>query len=184
MEQETISRTAAVAADAREYVRYRADYATAAALDREAARLAAAGAPRAAAVSRAEADALREGATRRAVASGVFGQFTVGSDLLQPTAEPRPFDYRKHARALAEEQSVALDSPAHLDPESWAAAANDIRSRVRSLARWAILMLVAILLYTIAEVTLPRRAAYLLVVCGLVVYVTGVVIGLTTVFFA
>jgi hypothetical protein len=184
VEQATLSRAVAVAADAREYVRYRADYATAAALDREAARLSAADAPRAAAVSRAEAAALREGATRRAVAAGVFGRSTLGSDLLHPTSKPRAFDYREHARALAEEESTGLDSPAHFNPEKWASAANDIRSRVRSLARWAFLMLVAVLLYTIAEVTTPRRIVYVLIAGGLAVYVTGVVIGLSTAFFA
>lgn len=183
MEQGSVERAVAVAADASAYVRYRADYATAAALDREAARLAAAGAGRLAAVSRAEADALREGATRRAAQSGVFGSSTIGTDLLRPTDTPRPFDYRARARALAAEESAALGSPAHLDPGHWAGAANDIRSRIKLLSRWAFLILIAILLYTIAEVTTRTRLAYVLVGCGLAVYISGLVVGLTTVFF-
>ena len=51
-EQGEVERTIAIAAAAREYVRYRADYGVAAALDREAARLAAAGSSRLADVSR------------------------------------------------------------------------------------------------------------------------------------
>ena len=114
VEQATVERAVTVAAQAREYVRYRADYAVAAALDREAARLAVRGAGRLAAVSRGEAAGMREGATRRAAEAGVFGRFTIQSNLLEPTVTPRPFDYRTRARALAAEQSTALDSPAGL----------------------------------------------------------------------
>ncbi|MGE5274293.1 MAG: hypothetical protein ACM3QU_11130 [Verrucomicrobiota bacterium] len=184
MEQGVVARAVAVAADAREYVRYRADHAVAAALDREAARLAAAGAGGSAAVSRGEADALRLGATRRAAEAGVFGRFTIGSDLLRPTATLRPFDYKARASALAAEESTALGSPASLDPGHWARAANDIRVRVRTLTRWAFVMLVAVLLYTAAEVSRRRRVGYALAAGGLTVYLTGLVIGLTTVFFS
>ena len=83
VEQATVERAVTVAAQAREYVRYRADYAVAAALDREAARLAVRGAGRLAAVSRGEAAGLREGATRRAAEAGVFGRFTIQSYLLE-----------------------------------------------------------------------------------------------------
>jgi hypothetical protein len=184
VEQAVVSRAVAVAAAAREYVRYRADYAVAAALDREASRLAAGGADRAAAVSRTEAAALREGATRRAAQAGVFGRSTIGSDLLRPTAKPRSFDYRARARALAAEQSAELTSPANLDPGHWASSANHIRSRVKSLARWASLMLLAVFLYTAAEVTRRRRLAYALLVCGAAVFLTGIVLSLSTVFFS
>jgi hypothetical protein len=184
VEQGAVARAVAVAADAREYVRYRADYAVAAALDHEAERLAAGGAARLAAVSRAEAAAFRLGATRRAAEAGVFGRFTIGSDVLQPTSTPRPFDYRARARALAAEESTALDSPAKLDPGRWAQAANDIRVRVRDLTHWAFLMLIAVLLYTAAEVSRRRWLGYALIACGLAVYLTGLVVGLTTVFFS
>ena len=183
VEQATVERAVTVAAQAREYVRYRADYAVAAALDREAARLAVRGAGRLAAVSRGEAAGLREGATRRAAEAGVFGRFTIQGDLLEPTVTPRPFDYRARARALAAEQSTALDSPAGLDPQKWAREAEDIRVRVTRLARWALLVLVAVLLYTVAEVTTRRRATHALAFCGVVVYAAGLVGGLTTAFF-
>jgi hypothetical protein len=172
-----------VASQAQEYVRYRADYAVAAALDREAIQLTAAGAKQLAAVSRGEAAALREGATRRAAAAGVFGEFTIQSDLLHPTARPRPFDYRKQARALAVAQSTGLDSPASLNPDGWAAAASQIRVRVGDLTRWAFLAVLAVLLYTVAEVTTRRRLAWIALLSGTLVYLAAVSGALSTAFF-
>lgn len=184
VQQARIQTAVAVAAEAQEYERYRADYAVAAALDREADRLAADGAARLAAVSRGEALALREGATRRAAAAGVFGRFTIGTALLRPTATPRPFDYKARGRALATEQSTGLDSPASLDPAHWAADAVHIRVRVNDLTRWAFLSVLAVLLYTIAEVARRPRVAWTALGSGLVVYVAALVGALSTVFFS
>jgi hypothetical protein len=184
VEQATVERAVTMAADAREYVRYRGDYAVAAALDREADRLAAGGAARLAAVSRSEAAQLRLGATRRAAQAGVFGPFTIGTDLLQPTRTPRPFDYRARATALAAEQSTALDSPANLDPDHWASAANEIRMRVKRLAEWAFVALVAVFLYTAAQVSTRRWATFALIGCGAAVYLAGLVGGLSNAFFS
>ena len=88
VQQAAVERTITVAGDAREYARYRADYAVAARLDAEAARLAAAGAHDLAAVSHAEAAALREGATRRAATAGVFGSFTISETCCGPAPGP------------------------------------------------------------------------------------------------
>jgi hypothetical protein len=183
VEQSAVERAVRVAAQAREYVRYRGDYAVAAALDREADRLVAHGAAGLAAVSRGEAAGLREGATRRAAQAGVFGPFTIGSDLLQPRATPRSFDYRARARAIAVEEASALDSQASLDPGRWAGAAVDIRSRIDGLVRWAFLLLSAVLVYTVAEVSARQRIAVVTLACGLAVYLAGLVGGLATVFF-
>jgi hypothetical protein len=183
VEQARVQRAVTVASEAQEYVRYRADYAVATALDREADRLDARGARQLAAVSRGEASALREGATRRAAQAGVFGPSTIGTDLLNPTAKPRGFDYRARTRALEAEQSAGLLSPASLDPDRWASAATHIRVRVNGLTRWAFLVVVAVLLYTLAEVTNRRRLGYVFLGCGLVIYLVGLVGGLTTDFF-
>lgn len=184
VEQAAIQRAVAVAAQTQEYERYRADYATATALDREADRLAAGGAAQLAAVSRAEANGLREGATRRAAAAGVFGRFTIATDVLQPTATPRPFDYKARARALATEQSTGLTSAGSLEPDHWAAAAVHIRVRVNDLTRWAFLAVLAVLLYTAAEVATRRWVAWTALVCGLAFYLTALVGALSTVFFS
>ena len=184
VQQARVERAVTVAAQAREYVRYRADYATAAALDREARQLAAHGAGRFAAVSRGQATALRLGATRRAAQAGVFGSFTIGTDLLQPKAQPRPFDYRARARELAADMSTGLDSPANLDPDHWARAAEHIRTRMRGLTRWAFLLLLAVFCYTAAEVATRPRVVYVLLGCGLAIYVAGLAVALSTVFFS
>jgi hypothetical protein len=184
VEQVRIQTAVAVAAESQEYVRYRADYAVAAALDRQADRLDAGGAARLAAVSRGEAAALREGATRRAAAAGVFGRFTIGTALLAPSAKPRLFDYRARARALALEQATGLNSAASLDPAGWAAAAVHIRVRVNDLTRWAFLAVLAVLLYTVAEVATRPWIAWTALGGGLAVYLAAVVGALSTVFFS
>jgi hypothetical protein len=184
VEQAEVERTIAIAAAAREYVRYRADYGVAVALDREAARLAASGSGRLADVSRSEADALREGATRRAAEAGVFGRSTIGTDLLAPTVTPRSFDITARRRALEAEQSTALDSPGKLNPSGFAQQADDIRHRVNGLVRFAFTIAFAVLLYTLAEVSTRRRRAAAFVAAGLVVYAGAVVGCFSTYFFA
>lgn len=184
VEQARIQTAVAVSAEAQEYVRYRADYAVAAALDRQADRLDAGGAARLAAVSRGQAVALREGATRRAAAAGVFGRFTIGTALLEPSPEPRSFDYGARAKALALEQATGLSSPASLDPARWAADAVRIRIRVNDLTRWAFLSVLAVLFFTVAEVARRSWIAWTALGCGLAVYLAAVVGALSTVFFS
>jgi hypothetical protein len=170
VEQESVERTLAVAAQEREYGRYRADYAVAASLDREG--------------RRTEAASLRRGATRRAAALGVFGPFSIGDDILRPRRTPRPFDPASRASALAAEESTALDSPAALEPDRWAAAASAIRVRVNGLTRWALVVLLSVPLYTVAEMARRRRTMYGFGAAGLVVYMVGLIGGLTSVFWA
>ena len=177
VERQNVERTITVAADAREYARYRADYAVAAALDREAG----ASASPAARAARDRAAALREGATRRAATAGVFGPFTITDDLLTPRRVPRPFDAGARARALAAEQTTSLDSPGVLDPDGWARSANDIRVRVNHLVRWAFVVLVAVLLYTLAEVSTRTRRVVAFAGAGLLVYLVGLIAGLSAV---
>ena len=96
---------------------------------------------------------------------------------------PRPFDYRRGRGRWRRRQAASLDSPGNLDPDRWARAAIDIRVRVNGLIRWAFLVLVAVLLYTLAEVSTRPRVVYAFAGAGLAVYLAGVVGGLTTVFF-
>ena len=168
-EQDTVERTIELAAYAREYQRYRASYATAARVAPSDPELAA---------------SLRREATRRAAEAGVFGSFSIGEDALRPSLQPRPFDIDAREAAIRAQQSGDLEAPADLDPDGWAAAADEIRDRIQGLVRWAFVLLAAVLLYTIAEVSTRMRAMYAFACAGFVVYVVGLVGGLTTVFFA
>ena len=183
-EEGEVERSIAIAAAAREYVRYRADYGVAVALDRQAARLASAGSGQLASVSRGEAAALRQGATRRAAEAGVFGRTTIGSASLKPSATPRSFDIKARRRALEAEQSTALDSPGKLDPSGFARQADDIRDRVNGLVRFAFVIAFAVLLYTLAEVSTRRRRTTVFAIAGIAVYTAAVVGCLSTFFFA
>lgn len=183
-EQDEVERTIAIAAAAREYVRYRADYGVAAALDRQATRLASAGSAALARVSRSEASALREGATRRAAEAGVFGRTTVDSDLLKRRSTPRSFDIQARRRALEAEQSTALDSPGKLDPSGFARQADAIRDRVNGLVRFAFVIAFSVLLYTMAEVSTRRRTTAAFTVAGVAVYAAALAGCLSTYFFA
>ena len=166
VEQAAAQRTVALEGQAREYVRYRADYA------------------RAATLRGAEADALRRAAIRRAAAAGVFDAFAVSSDLLHPPRTPRPLDLAARERALSAQQSTALDAPASLNPDRWARAADAIRVRVNGLTRWAFVVLLAVPLFTLAQLTTRTTEARGLAAAGVVVYLAGLVGGLSTYFWA
>ena len=168
VEQGAVQRAGAIAAETREYDRYRADYAVAAAFDRRG--------------NTRQGDALRLGATRRAAAAGVFGPSTIGDDLLQPRLVARPFDAGARARGLTAEAATQLDSPAALDPDRWAESATAIRERSRGLTRWGLVALMAVPLLTIAETSRRRRSAYGFAAAGVLVYMTGLLGGLTQVF--
>ncbi len=183
VEQQRTDLAVQVAADAREYARYRADYGVAAGLDEEAKRLDAAGKAKLAAASRTEAEELRRGATQRAADAGIFGHFTIAGDLREPGPKPRPFSIEARARALEIEQSTGLNSPGRLDPDRWATEANDIRDRVQGLIRWAFLAVIAIFFYTVAQVSSRWRTFLAFAAVGFVVYVTALTGSLATYFF-
>lgn len=113
----------------------------------------------------------------------MFGRATIGSDLLRPSATPRPFDIKERRRALEAEQSTALDSPGKLDPSGFAQQADRIRDRVNGLVRFAFVITFAVLLYTLAEVSTRRRRMLVFAGAGIAVYTAAVVGCLSTYFF-
>jgi hypothetical protein len=166
VEQARVERTVALETIARAYARYRADYA------------------RAAPLRGAEAGAVRRAALRRAVSAGVFDAFAISGDLLHARRAPRPLDLAERERALVAQQSTALDAPAALDPGRWAREADAIRVRTNGLTRWAFVALLAVPLYTLAQLAGRTKTAAAFVAAGLVVYLTGLVTGLATHFWA
>jgi hypothetical protein len=166
VEQAAVQRAVALETAVRGYARYRADYA------------------RAASLGDAQAGAVRRAAIRRAVDAGAFDAFAVSGDLLAPPRAPRPLDLAQRERSLVAEQSTALDAPAALNPDRWAREADAIRVRVNGLTRWAFLALLAVPLYTLAQLSTRRRTAVALTAAGVVVYLTALVGGLATHFWA
>jgi len=180
VERGEIDMAFALADDARDYTRYLADYAVAAELDNQAVALAAAGDPGQAADLRREALLLRRGATERAADAGVFGRVSIADDVSRPRPQPRPFDLDERRRTIAAEAATGLDSPGQLDPGVWAREAEDIRDRIDDLVVWAFLLIVAVLLFTAAQVLSSRRGAfYALLGLGCAVLLAGAVSGFT-----
>jgi hypothetical protein len=183
VEQQQIGVALSVTDDARNYTRYLADYAKAAELDNQAEGLGASGS--AAADLRDEARALRRSATERAADQGVFGRATIADDLARPGPTPRSFDINDRIRARTAEVRTGIDSPGQLNPNRWAAEAEAIRDRINGLAVWALVMLVAVMLFTVAEANSARRPVfYAAMGLGIFVLVFGATGGLTTDFFA
>ena len=184
-EQQTIDVALGVTGDLRDYAQYLADYAVAAELDNQATALEGEGEGEAARDARREARLLRQSSTERAADAGVFGRFSIADDLEQPGATPRSFDFEDRLRARTAEEATGLDSPGQLDPDVWAQGADEIRDRINALAVWALIMLAAVLLFTIGEANSSRRPVlYSAMGLGSVVLVVGAVGGLTGGFFS
>ncbi len=183
--QQEIDVGLAVSADTRNYTRYLADYATAAELENQATGLERAGNGAAAAAARREAVQLRRTATERAADAGVFGSSTIADDLSRPSPTPRPFSYEDQLRARTAEERTGLDSPGKLNPDRWAAEAEEIRDRINGLAVWAFVVLFAVLMFSVAEANSKRRPVfYAAMGVGVTVLLFGAFFGLTVDFFA
>ena len=184
VEQATVERAITVAEDAREYVRYRADYAVAAALDREA--VGSGGTGRRPARRRL-ARRGRRATPRRDTARGRGRGLRPLHDRHRPAAadlEAAPVRLpRAGARARGGAGRRRSTRPANLDPDRWARAADDIRDRIKGLTRWAFLVLIAVLLYTAAEVSTRRAPSTCSLGCRSRRLPAGLVAGLSTVFF-
>ncbi|MCP4435164.1 MAG: hypothetical protein GY812_06640 [Actinomycetia bacterium] len=159
------------------YVSYVADFAEAAALDDLAAEAEEQGLAEVAARLRDQADDERTAATGEAQAVGVFGDQTLLAQIVADPTEPVPFDFDQ---ALTENEaavSTGITSPGVLDPDGWATQADTTRKQVRSLRVAALLLLLAVVAYTVAELTpriVTRRAMFAV---GSVIYI---VVSVTT----
>ncbi len=184
-ERQTIDVGLGAANDNLDYTRYLADYAVAAELDNQADAQEKAGRQKAASDARREAQLLRRSSTQRAADAGVFGRYSIAGDLAQPSATPRPFNLEDRVEARRVEEATGIDSPGQLDPDRWAQEAEGIRDRINGLAVWSLIMLIAVLLFTVGEANSARRPVfYAATALGVVVLLAGGVGGLTTDFFA
>lgn len=184
-ERQTLDVGLGAANDNLDYTRYLADYAVAAELDNQADALEEAGRGAAASDARREAQLLRRSSTRRAADAGVFGRYSIAGDLAQPSATPRRFKLEDRVESRRVEAETGFNSPGQLEPDRWAQEAEGIRDRINGLAVWALIMLVAVLLFTVGEANSARRPVfYTAMALGVVVLLAGGVGGLTTDFFA
>jgi hypothetical protein len=184
-ERQTIAVDLGAADDTRNYTLYLADYAVAAELDNQADGLSDEGSGAAASAARREAKRLRRSSTERAADAGIFGPYSIAGDLQQPSPKPRPFSLDDRVEARTVEAATGINSPAQLNPDGWAQDAEGIRDRINGLALWALVVLVAVLLFTIGEANSARRSIfYTAMALGLIVLLVGGVGGLTTDFFA
>jgi hypothetical protein len=183
-EQQRMDIGIAVSNDTRGYTRYLINYAAAAELDNQADGLEKAGQDAKAADARQEAQLLRRASTVRAADAGVFGRSTIEDDLNRPSATPRAYDFDDQVRARTAEEQTGIDSPGKLNPNYWAQEAEGIRDRIKGLAAWALIMLMAVLLFTVAEANSARRPVfYSAITVGAVVLLVGAIGGLTFDFF-
>jgi uncharacterized protein YidB (DUF937 family) len=138
------------------YVRYRADYAEAAALDDLADQLSAQGIDALASSLEADASRLRISASELAVAAGVFGRQSFLNQVVTSSDVPVPFEFQEKVRQLETQLTTGIGSPGALDPDEWADRADDTRSRVRALRIAAMLLLTAAVAFTVAQLTARR----------------------------
>jgi hypothetical protein len=168
--------------DAVAYVAYVADYAEAAALDDLADELAGQGADALATNTADDARALRGSASTLAGAAGVFGRQTLLSSIVSSSTSPLPFDLDEQLVRLRAEASTGISSPGDLDPERWAAQADDTRRRARGLRVGTLLLLVAVLALTVAEVALRRATRLTGLAIGLTLFVAVSAVTISTVY--
>jgi hypothetical protein len=88
-------------------------------------------------------------------------------------------------KALAVELSTGLGSPGQLDPGGWADRAERIRERIQGLSAWSLVLLAALLMFTVGQVNTERRAVfYTFMGIGVVVLLVGAIGGFSVDFFA
>jgi hypothetical protein len=168
--------------DAVAYVRYVADYAEAGAFDALLPTLEAQGAVGTARSFEAQANELRRSASELAVASGLFGQQKVLTQLAVAPDEPLSFDLDDQIDLLEAEVTTGVDSAGIPNPDEWATRADDTRGRVRGLRLATLLLLGAVAALTVAQLTNRTATRRVGAALGSAVYVTVVVTTLVTVF--
>ena len=181
-QQQSTEVALAAITDAVAYVRYVAAYAEAGAIDSLLPTLEAQGADTLAQTFATQADEQRAAASDLAEASGLFGEQTLLTQLVASPDDPLPFDLDDQIELLEAQVTTGLTSPGVPNPDDWAEQADATRDRVRSLRLATLLLLVAVVFYTAAQLTdrtLTRRVGAAL---GSTVFVTVVVTTMATVF--
>jgi hypothetical protein len=181
-EQQDVEVALTGAMDAASYIRYVADYAEAGTLSDDARHLTDAGETGPARLREDQATAVRAAATARTGATGVYGPATALGDVLDPRRQPRAFDLSRHLDSLRADLSTDIRSPANLNPDRWARAAEALRGRVRGLALAAFFMVLAAGALTVAQVTVRRSSRLGAAVAGATIGAATTIVAVVTVF--
>ena len=181
-EEQAIEATLGAVDDAVTYVGYVADFAEATALDDLADEVEEQGVQETPRVLRIAAEENRSVATREAAAAGVFGRQTILRQTASGTEEPLPFDITEQRDKLLAEAASGVTAPGVLDPDKWAAAADDTRDRVRGLRFASLLLIGAVAALTVAQLSRDRNLRIGAMVLGTTTWVVVTVATLVTVF--
>ncbi len=168
--------------DAVNYIGYAADFAQAAAVDDLAQEADDQGEANAAQDLRTQAQELRDSASAEVVAVGVFGTQQVLTQSATDPTMPIPFSTQEQLLTNSADVSTGITSPGVLDPNGWAAKADDTRERVRGLRLYAFFLVGAAVAYTIAELAPRRWVRRIGFGVGSVVYAFVAITGFITVF--
>ena len=171
-EQRNMEVGLAAISDAQTYIRYRGDYAEAAAVDAQAELLDQYDLDELATASRDEADDVRLAASARASRDGLFGREEIYENLAADSHDPLPFDFDEQVVLLQAEASSGVTTPS-LDPQQWADEANGIRDRIRELRITVLVLLLAVAAFTVVQVSDRRWVQYTGVIAGLVILVSA-----------
>jgi hypothetical protein len=165
------------------YVQYVADYAEAAALDDRAAELTEVGATALAQAATENARTTRAAASERAAAAGVFGRTSIYADLDSPNPQPRDFDFDTQRQVIASEVTSDISSAGRLDPDQWADLADESRVRSRGLRLGTLIVMFAVVLLTIAEMSDRATTRWIAAGSGLAIFIVASWITMTTVWY-
>jgi hypothetical protein len=164
------------------YVEYVAAFAEATALDDLADESESQGDTELASDLRTQADETRLTASAKARAVGVFGTESLLTQVVTDSKEPLPFDIQEQLTSRRAELSTGITSPGVLDPDAWAAKADDTRTQVRALRLAAVLLLFGAVAYTVAELTPSARTRRVGFLAGSAIYAIVTVTTFVSVF--
>lgn len=182
-QEQTVEINLRAIGNVRSYVQYVADYAEAAAIDDRAAELSEVGATNLAQAATDDATATRATASERAAAAGVFGRTSIYADLGSPQTQPRDFDFETQRTVIASEVTGDITSPGRLDPDYWADQADESRVRSRGLRVATLVVMLAVVLLTVAEMADRRVTRHVAAGTGLAIYIVATSVTMATVWY-
>lgn len=162
--------------DINTYITYVADFLEAQELDRSADVITEQGRADLAPAFSTDAIDLRNFSTARSAARGLFGLQTLYAEFADPGTDPLPFDTELQLERLETEATTGFTSPGVLEPDRWADKADAIRAQNRGIRRGVLVIILAVVLLTIAQMTNTARTRLVAGSAGFVVFAVASVV--------